>query len=71
LKQGAGAVIRRGRGIGNQHGFDPAGGKRDRRGQAGRATADNDDFGRQAAHAAPIFKIDGPLVLIPEDRQRA
>jgi hypothetical protein len=46
LKQGAGAVIRRGRGIGNQDGFDPAGGKRDRRGQAGRATADNDDFGR-------------------------
>jgi hypothetical protein len=70
LEQGAGAVIPRGGGIGNQHGLDPAGGKRDRRGQAGRATADNDDFGHQAAHAAPIFKIDSPLALIPEDRQR-
>jgi hypothetical protein len=27
-------------------------------------------IGHQAAHAAPIFKIDGPLALIPEDRQR-
>jgi hypothetical protein len=55
FKQGAGAMIGRGRGIGNQRGLDPGGRKRDRRGQAGRATADNHDLGRQAAHAAVIF----------------